>query len=60
MRVVEPTGSETHVVMDMNGSEIVIVLHERQSTTQGQSLTVRPSGHAVHVFDKTTGQRLSD
>lgn len=59
VRVVEPTGSETYVVMDVEGTEIVTVLHDRQTITQGQPLTVRPNG-AVHVFDKTTGTRLSD
>lgn len=60
VRVVEPTGSETHVVMDLNGTEIVTVLHDREQISQGQTLTVRPSNKAIHVFDKTTGKRLSD
>lgn len=59
VKVVEPTGAETHVVMDVNDLEIVMILRERQDIQAGQTMTVGPGESPVHIFDRQTGQRIS-
>ncbi len=56
--VVEPTGSETHVVVRAGGRDIVGLFRERHGFRPGQELTLAPDPGAVHLFDKETGRRL--
>ena len=57
--VVEPTGSETHVVLRIEGRELVAVFRDRVSFRPGDSLTVAPvDAAAVHIFDKASGARF--
>jgi len=57
--VVEPTGSETHVVVRMQGREVTAVFRDRVSFRPGESLTLAPDASQSHIFDKATGQRLA-
>jgi multiple sugar transport system ATP-binding protein len=56
--VVEPTGSETHLVLRAAGREIIAVLRERQDIKPGDTLRLRPEQKMAHVFDTGTGLRL--
>jgi multiple sugar transport system ATP-binding protein len=56
--VVEPTGSETHVVLRIEGREIVAVFRNRVSLRPGDALTLSPDAAASHLFDKATGRRI--
>jgi multiple sugar transport system ATP-binding protein len=56
--VVEPTGSETHVVLRAGGQEFVALFRERHDLRPGQPLTLQPVTDQVHLFDKSTGARL--
>ena len=56
--VVEPTGSETHVVLRVAGQEIVGLFRDRVSFRPGDALTFAPDAGRVHLFDKATGVRL--
>jgi multiple sugar transport system ATP-binding protein len=56
--VVEPTGSETHLVARVGGREVVSVVRERHSFTVGQAITLRPQAELVHLFDAQSGARL--
>ena len=65
--VVEPTGSETHVVLRLGGGaaeqklgghEVVGVFRDRVPFRPGDALTFAPDPERVHLFDKTTGVRL--
>ena len=68
--VVEPTGSETHVVVRLGegqgagpsagpaGREIVGLFRERHGFRPGQQIALAPDPGAVHLFDKATGARL--
>lgn len=56
--VVEPTGSETHVVMRTEAGEVVSVFRERISYRPGDRLTLAPDPAAAHIFDKATGKRI--
>ena len=56
--VVEPTGSETHVVIRAGGQELVGLFRERHGFRPGQEVILAPDPGAVHLFDKETGVRL--
>ena len=58
--VVEPTGSETHVVSHVGGQEVTAVFRDRVSLRPGDAVTLAPGATGVHVFDKATGLRISD
>jgi multiple sugar transport system ATP-binding protein len=57
--VVEPTGSETHVVLRVGGRDVVGMFRDRVSFRPGDALTFAPDAEKVHLFDKVTGVRLS-
>ncbi len=57
--VVEPTGSETHVVLRVNGQDIVGMFRDRVAFRPGDALTFAPDPEMVHLFDRTTGVRLA-
>lgn len=56
--VVEPTGSETHVVFRTQGREIVAVFRDRVTLRPGDTATLAPDAAAVHLFDKVSGARF--
>ena len=56
--VVEPTGSETHVVLRVGGREVVAMFRDRVAFRPGDALTFAPDAEKVHLFDKASGARL--
>jgi multiple sugar transport system ATP-binding protein len=56
--VVEPTGSETHVVLRVGTRDVVGMFRDRVGFRPGDSLTFAPDAEKVHLFDKATGVRL--
>lgn len=56
--VVEPTGSETHVVLRAAGREVVAMFRDRVPFRPGDALTFAPEADKVHLFDRSTGVRL--
>ncbi|MDQ0326404.1 multiple sugar transport system ATP-binding protein [Rhodopseudomonas julia] len=59
VEVVEPTGSETHVVAFLGETEVVCVFRERISAGPGDELKVTIDAGSVHLFDAREGDRLS-
>lgn len=57
--VVEPTGSETQVVARLGGQEVIVLLRERIAVQPGETIRLKPDMRFVHLFDATTGQRVS-
>lgn len=57
--VVEPTGSETHVVTRVDGHEVTAVFRDRITPQPGDAITLAPIAATVHIFDKDTGVRLN-
>lgn len=57
--VVEPTGSETHVVLRTRGREVVAMFRDRVAFRPGDALTFAPEAAKVHVFDQASGVRIS-
>jgi multiple sugar transport system ATP-binding protein len=56
--VVEPTGSETHVAVDIAGRELTWVVRERVDLAPGQQIRLSFKSRNVHFFDTKTGLRL--
>ncbi|WP_395018820.1 ABC transporter ATP-binding protein [Dongia sp.] len=56
--VVEPTGSETMVVVRMGEEEVVALFRERHQFAPGQTVHLRPRVEQVHLFDSQSGQRV--
>jgi multiple sugar transport system ATP-binding protein len=57
--VVEPTGSETHVVLRSGGRDVVAMFRDRVAFRPGDQLTFAPDAEKVHLFDRASGVRLA-
>jgi multiple sugar transport system ATP-binding protein len=60
VQVVEPTGSELQVVAKLGDSEIIAVFRERHQFKPGDKIRLKPDPRLIHLFDETTGKRLSN
>ena len=56
--VIEPTGSETHVVLRFGGHDMVAVFRERHAFMPGQEVQLLPRPDMIHVFDHDSGDRI--
>ena len=56
--VVEPTGSETQVVVRLHGEELICVFRERITAKPGETIKISPTTNLVHLFDAETGKRI--
>jgi multiple sugar transport system ATP-binding protein len=59
IEVVEPTGSETHVVGRLGGAEVVGVFRDRVSAKPGERIGVSVDASATHLFDAASGSRIT-
>ncbi|MBB5223684.1 multiple sugar transport system ATP-binding protein [Amaricoccus macauensis] len=59
VEVVEPTGSETHVMGSVGGVPVVGVFRERIAARPGEEIHVGIDVGATHLFDAGSGMRLS-
>lgn len=58
VRVVEPTGSEIHVVFQFQDQEITAVFRERHALAPGDEVFLDVEVDKVHLFDAETGERF--
>ena len=58
VHVVEPTGSETQVVLKIGDVSLMGAFRERITAGPGEPLPVVPELDLVHLFDKKTGKRI--
>lgn len=56
--VIEPTGSETHVISHFGTQDVVAVFRERHSFAIGQQISLYPEAEHVVLFDATSGARI--
>ncbi|MCG5479162.1 ABC transporter ATP-binding protein [Sinorhizobium alkalisoli] len=56
--VVEPTGSETHVIVKLGSAEMTLVLRDRVDLDPGQPITIAPDPSKIHLFS-SEGVRLN-
>jgi multiple sugar transport system ATP-binding protein len=59
VRSVEPTGSETHVQLDIGGKTIVAVLRDRPSIAVGDTIRIGFDSARAQLFDAQSGLHLS-
>ncbi len=57
--VTEPTGAETHVVCDLNGTEITAAVRDRVDAAPGQPVWLKPDRGRMHWFDAESGLNLA-
>jgi multiple sugar transport system ATP-binding protein len=56
--LVEPTGSETHVVARAGQTEIIAVLRERAGIREGETVRLSLDASRSHFFEARSGNRL--
>jgi multiple sugar transport system ATP-binding protein len=56
--VVEPTGAETELVLDIAGTSLTLVMHGRSDARPGQTVHLALDAAKAHVFDAAGGERL--
>jgi multiple sugar transport system ATP-binding protein len=56
--VIEPTGSETHIVARMGEREVTAVTRDRPAIRPGEAIHLAPVPGRIHLFDAETGARL--
>jgi len=57
--VVEPTGAETELLVQVGSAQIVMVLHGRSSVQPGDRVGLAVEQGAVHLFDAASGRSLA-
>jgi len=58
VRVVEPTGSEIHVVFQFQDQDITAIFRERHELRPGETVFLGVDLEHVHLFDGPSGDRL--
>jgi multiple sugar transport system ATP-binding protein len=56
--VVEPTGAETELVVDIGGQRVIIVMHGRTDAQPDDKVYLQLDLAKVHLFDVASGKRL--
>jgi multiple sugar transport system ATP-binding protein len=56
--VVEPTGAETELLLEVGGERVVLVMHGRTNARPDDTVYLQVDADKVHVFDGQDGQRL--
>ena len=57
--VVEPTGAETELLLEVGGQQMVLVMHGRTDAQADDVVHISVDPNKAHVFDSGSGQRLS-
>jgi len=58
IKVIEPTGSETLVFVQMGDANVAALFRDRHAFRPGETLRLAPRPGLVHLFDSQTGRRL--
>ncbi|MEP7301357.1 MAG: TOBE domain-containing protein, partial [Caldimonas sp.] len=56
--VVEPTGAETELLVQVGAEQIVVIMHGRTDVQPGQAITLAVDLGSVHVFDPVGGAAM--
>jgi len=59
VQLVEPTGSETQVIVRIGDTQLACAFRERVGARPGEEIRVMPEIGLVHLFDGGTGQRVN-
>jgi multiple sugar transport system ATP-binding protein len=58
VQVIEPTGAETQVFVEMAGTQVTAVFTDRHDFQPGDRIMLRPRPETIHLFDADTGRHL--
>ncbi|MBI3507101.1 MAG: TOBE domain-containing protein, partial [Proteobacteria bacterium] len=58
VKVIEPTGAETLVLVDIGGVEATAVFTDRHDFKPGSKILLAPKAGLLHVFDQASGKRV--
>jgi multiple sugar transport system ATP-binding protein len=56
--VVEPTGAETELLLEVGGTQIVTVMHGRTDAKPDDIIRLSIDANKAHIFEAQTGKRL--
>ncbi|MEO5670922.1 MAG: sn-glycerol-3-phosphate ABC transporter ATP-binding protein UgpC [Ramlibacter sp.] len=56
--VVEPTGAETELLLEVGGTQFIAVIHGRTAAQPGETVHLQIAGASAHLFSTTDGKRL--
>ena len=56
--VVEPTGAETELLLEVGGTQIVTVMHGRTAAKPDDIVRLSIDANKAHIFETQTGKRL--
>jgi multiple sugar transport system ATP-binding protein len=56
--VVEPTGAETELLLEVGGTRIVTVMHGRTDAKPDDLVQLHINASKSHIFEAQTGKRL--
>jgi multiple sugar transport system ATP-binding protein len=56
--VVEPTGAETELLLQVGPQQLIVVLHGRTDAQPGQTVHLAVDAAKAHVFDHASGTRM--
>jgi len=59
VNVVEPTGSETQILLNIGQKKVTTLFHQRVTTQPGETLKIAPDVRHTHLFDADSGVRLN-
>jgi len=59
VQVVEPTGSETQVILRAGSAHMIGAFRERIAARPGEILPIAPEPSLIHLFDRQSGRRLN-
>jgi len=59
VQVVEPTGSETQVIVSVGSQHLTCLFRDRINARAGDEIHLRPKPHQAHLFDADTKARLN-
>ena len=56
--VVEPTGAETELLLEVGGAKVIVVMHGRTAVRPDETVHLDIAAGKTHVFDDASGARL--
>ena len=56
--VVEPTGAETELLVEVGGAQLILAVHGRVDAQPDQMVGLVIASESVHLFDRQSGARL--
>ncbi|MBB5189801.1 multiple sugar transport system ATP-binding protein [Silvimonas terrae] len=59
VRVIEPTGADTHLIMKLGQTELCATVRDRISAAAGQVLQLSPQPGKAYLFDHATEARIA-